>query len=102
MNACSPVFSFIIMINCSSLMVALHFGLNVFHKKQHQDFVSILQSMQNDQYRPLREQDIQLRGIPFSFVYHYRSLVCKLNANQTVCEISLWCLQQRKLPFFLP
>ena len=33
-------------------MVYLHLGLDYFHKHQHQDFVSIIQSTQDDQDRP--------------------------------------------------
>ena len=40
-------------------MVALHLGLKTIHKKQHQDFVFILQSIQDDQDIPLRGNCIQ-------------------------------------------
>ena len=54
-------------------MVTLHIGLIVFHKKQHQDFVFIIQSMQDDQYRLIGEYGIHQKVCRYHIVYHDRS-----------------------------
>ena len=59
------------------LMIALHLGLILFHNQQHQDFISILQSMQDDQVRLLGEYGIYQKVHLFTFVHHYINFVCK-------------------------
>ena len=68
-------------------MVDLHIGLIFFHKHQHQCFISILQSMQENQDCPLGEYGIYRKFYLFPFFYHCWSFVCKFNWNQTVCTI---------------
>ena len=56
-------------------MVALFIGLIFFHNQQNQDFVSIIESM----------QDEHQKVYPFYFVYHHRIFVGKQNENWTEC-----------------
>ena len=85
----------------SSLMVSLYHCLFFFHKHQHQYFISIIQSMQDDQDHLIVEYCIHQNRYWLHLIYHNRISVCKLNANETVCEIYLWCfLMSKCLCFF--
>ena len=56
--------------------------------------------MQDDQDRLIGEHFIHQKGYQYHLVYHNESFVCESNANQTFCEIYLWCLLLRKLLCF--
>ena len=51
-------------------MVDLFSLFNFFHKQKHQYFISILESMQDDQYILIREDGIHKKVYPFTFIYH--------------------------------
>ena len=58
-------------------MVSLHLGLDFFRKQQHKAFVSIIQSIQDDQDSTWWEHVIQQKGHIFPYVYPYRNLLVK-------------------------
>ena len=76
--------------------------IDFFHKQQHEDFISSLQSTQDVQYIPWREQVIQETNHLFFSIYSCRSLFCMSYAYFSEYAIVWWCLLRRKLLSFLP
>ena len=80
---------------------------NFFHNQKHQDFVSIIESIQDDKYSLIRGDGIHQKVHPFPFVYHNRSfLVNKKKIRQNVKFIYIvfyignFCVVRRKIICF--
>ena len=54
---------------------------NFFHYQQHQYFVSVIESMQEDQYFLIKEYGIHQKQCLFTFVNHDRSFIGNHNAK---------------------